>query len=317
MVDEIKPGETGFQPTAGAASRIDDRSIPPIADDRGPRRRRLFRRSAVYAFVAVAVLAGTGAVWFYGSRSGLWSDGGSPPLVQASSSPIKERPEQPGGMAVPDRDKEVYSTLRGAPPMQDRDETLMPPPEQPVMPPEPSGAGSAGVAGSIDLSRPEPSAAAEPPGPTPPMPESIAELPRSDESAVAPSLPPGEVRAPSLPSEPETALATPPATSADSAGSGRMARVAPGPEIPGRYTYRIQLGALRTASTARERWGKLRTAHPDLLGDLVPRFERADLGSRGIYYRLQVGPFMAKALAVSRCDELKKRNLGCFIVRER
>lgn len=288
----------------GAASRIDDSLMPPIPDDRGPRRRRLFRRGAIYAFVAVAILAGTGAVWFYGSESGMFSDSGEPPLVRAAGGPIKERPAQPGGMAVPDRDKEVYSTLRDAPPPPERAETLLPPPEEPVAPPEPPA--EAAVEGPAE--------------PVPPMPESIAALPSSEPSE---PMPPAQSEAMSpppaapepMPSEMETA-ATPPASAPAEPATGNFAAATPGPETPRRITYRIQLGALRDRSVARERWGKLRSAYPDLLGDLVPHFERADLGDRGIFYRLQVGPFTAKTLAVSRCEELKKRKLGCFIVRE-
>jgi hypothetical protein len=43
--------------------------------------------------------------------------------------------------------------------------------------------------------------------------------------------------------------------------------------------------------------------------------QRADLGARGIYYRIQVGPIADAAAAEHDCAELKRRGEGCIVVK--
>lgn len=80
-------------------------------------------------------------------------------------------------------------------------------------------------------------------------------------------------------------------------------------------TYKVQLAAYRGETDARACWETLKAAHPDLLVGLEPHFERADLGSDGIYYRVQVGAFENRNAAEAVCGELRSRNLSCFVVR--
>ena len=43
--------------------------------------------------------------------------------------------------------------------------------------------------------------------------------------------------------------------------------------------------------------------------------KRADLGDKGVFYRLQAGPLSDAAAAETLCGKLKQRNVGCLIVR--
>ncbi len=115
--------------------------------------------------------AGAGTWYFYGDRlERFWrgADAGIP-LVKADPGPAKVRPENPGGLRVPDRDKLVYDRIQGKSggpgqqggPPEKGAERLLPPPEQPL---------------------PKPTAAVKPPPespkPKPSMPEKlIAEPP--------------------------------------------------------------------------------------------------------------------------------------------
>ncbi len=94
------------------------------------------------------------------------------PLIRAEEGPFKKRPEDPGGMAVPNQDKLVYEMLTG----ESEGETferLLPPPEEPLPPPSP----------------PEPEAK---PPPEPPAPKAkLAPAPEAIESkAPATASPP-------------------------------------------------------------------------------------------------------------------------------
>ncbi|HEX3885570.1 MAG TPA: SPOR domain-containing protein [Stellaceae bacterium] len=49
------------------------------------------------------------------------------PLIKADPQPMKVKPDQPGGLVVPDRNMAIYTERQGGPPV----EKLLPPPEQP------------------------------------------------------------------------------------------------------------------------------------------------------------------------------------------
>jgi hypothetical protein len=43
------------------------------------------------------------------------------------------------------------------------------------------------------------------------------------------------------------------------------------------------------------------------------RIQRADLGARGVYYRIQIGPFASQGEAGQFCAQLKARSVDCFL----
>ena len=77
---------------------------------------------------------------------------------------------------------------------------------------------------------------------------------------------------------------------------------------------RIQLASLRSPDEARDEWQRLKRDNSDLLGKLTAVAVRADMGERGIYYRVEAGPLTDKAAAAKLCKALKERDLGCSLV---
>ena len=77
----------------------------------------------------------------------------------------------------------------------------------------------------------------------------------------------------------------------------------------------VQLASVRSPEAAREEWDRLKRENPDLLGKLTAIPVRADLGDKGVYYRIQAGPFADAAAAERICGELKRRNIGCILAR--
>ena len=51
-------------------------------------------------------------------------------------------------------------------------------------------------------------------------------------------------------------------------------------------------------------------AYPD---GKTPDVERADLGDKGIYYRLRLGPFASRDAAADYCLGLKDRGQDCIV----
>ena len=76
--------------------------------------------------------------------------------------------------------------------------------------------------------------------------------------------------------------------------------------------FGIQVASLRSEDSALSTWKSLVAAHPDLLGDLKVHVERADLGEKGVYYRLQAGSFASLGEARAICGKLKDVNVGCL-----
>ncbi|MDE2184428.1 MAG: SPOR domain-containing protein [Alphaproteobacteria bacterium] len=80
-------------------------------------------------------------------------------------------------------------------------------------------------------------------------------------------------------------------------------------------TYALQIGAYKSQEEAMAAWKSYRAKHGILLSGLGPDVQRADLGSKGIWYRLRVGGFADKAAATSLCDRLKAESGACFLVK--
>ena len=89
-----------------------------IGDDRldefaAPRRRW---PAAVLTAIVMALFAG--GLWFFyhqGARQSVVSGpGGEVPLIRADDRPMKIKPDQPGGMPVPDQNISVYEPKPGA-----------------------------------------------------------------------------------------------------------------------------------------------------------------------------------------------------------
>ena len=238
-----------------------------------PREREVASRfrgliAGLVAVVVVGVFAG--GLWF-AYQQGLRHGGGSTgaadvPLIRADERPTKVKPENPGGMEVPDRDKLIYTQKRPTV------EHLLPPPEKPM--PRPTAPSAAAPSGSPQPPLMTAAAGASNPGPQPQLQQPAGKLPAKAGSAPA--------------------TAAKPAAAQQTGGA------------------RIQLASVRSEEAARQEWDRIRRANPDLLGSASANFVRADLGDKGVFYRLQTAPI---ADAERVCGELKRRNIGCIIAR--
>lgn len=275
----------------------DDRVARSAYPGRGRRSRRLMT-----ALVAVAAVFGFGVILVYAYNKGR-QDGETrvPPVIQAQEGPTKIRPDTPGGMQVPDRDKEVFSRLEAETQAQ-KVERLLPPPEKPMAPPPPAAAPE-------KLPAAEPAAGGTGTGAV----HSVPMIPP------APGLPPSAkaIEPPTMPAPPEKA-ATPapsktPAKTAAKTASATPAKAAAKPAAKG--GWRVQISSLRSDDAARKAWASLSKKNADLLGKLSLTVERKDLGGgKGTYYRMQAGPLASRDAADALCGRLKQRKIGCLVV---
>ena len=82
-------------------------------------------------------------------------------------------------------------------------------------------------------------------------------------------------------------------------------------EVPSDPVW-IQLVSVPENVDAQEEWRRLRTAYGEIIGEFDPRIIRADLGDRGIFQRIRVGPFERNE-AVTIRDGLGEAGLSTVI----
>ena len=99
-------------------------------------------------------------------------------------------------------------------------------------------------------------------------------------------------------------------TAAVSQPSARPAAPATGSGTGG---YVVQLASQRSESEALASFRSLQAKFPNELGDRQPIIRRADLGSKGVFYRTMVGPFASAHEASQFCASYKAAGGQCVV----
>lgn len=77
----------------------------------------------------------------------------------------------------------------------------------------------------------------------------------------------------------------------------------------------VQLNSQRSEEAAKNAWTKYKSKHSSVLAKTTPVIQRADLGDKGIYFRLRLGGYDDRASAVQKCGQLKASGLSCYVVK--
>ncbi len=81
--------------------------------------------------------------------------------------------------------------------------------------------------------------------------------------------------------------------------------------------YVVQIASVRTRDDAERLWNELNQKfNAGLPRATYADIRRADLGDRGIFYRLRVAGLESKGSAEHLCDRLKSHNQACFVTRK-
>jgi sporulation related protein len=155
--------------------------------------------------------------------------------------------------------------------------------------------------------------ASPPETPTPQPTIAGTDVATADAAVVAPAAPVAEPP----PSSQPMASTEPAAPDVATPAPAQPAPVnaAPQPPATGAKGYRLQLGAMRTPESAQQEWDRLQHQYGDVLAKLAYAAPRVDLGNRGVFYRIQAGPLADAAAADRACSELKRRGVGCILVK--
>ena len=80
-------------------------------------------------------------------------------------------------------------------------------------------------------------------------------------------------------------------------------------------SFQVQLAAVRNKLAAQNEWKRLKMRHSEILGKLDSNIVRADLGAKGIYFRLRAGPLIDRGSATELCGALRKVKVNCLVIR--
>jgi hypothetical protein len=86
-------------------------------------------------------------------------------------------------------------------------------------------------------------------------------------------------------------------------------------EVSSGGAYAVQLASESSAAEAHASFQVLRSKFPNQLGGREPIVRRTDLGAKGVYYRLMVGPFASMEKAAGMCSTLKAAGCNCLVQR--
>lgn len=273
-----------------------------VYDDEPPPRSkpRNRRRKLAGAVVAVAALTGFAGIAWYATSESRRDPATVVPVIAADADPIKERPQDPGGLDIPNRGMEVFSRITPGKEPQ-KVERLLPPAETPV-------------------ARPAPEAARPPSGPLVPDAPAIKEREAMPASTVTPSGPsPAAAAEEEKPAREVTKAPVAAAVVPPKEAPKRAAQPAPPPAPKAAALagggWQVQLGASRQQAGANAAVKRLAAANKDLLGPLTTSVVRADLGAKGTYYRMRAGPLKDRTAAEELCRKLKARKVGCMVIK--
>lgn len=90
-------------------------------------------------------------------------------------------------------------------------------------------------------------------------------------------------------------------------------RAVAAPAVAGSYV--VQVTSQKSESEAEASYRALQARYPAVLGSRQPIIRRADLGSRGVFYRAQVGPFTSSEQANEFCSSLRNAGGQCIVQR--
>ena len=302
-----------YRPNESVAVRLDPSprpvayepdSIPPAPRDTLLSRVNRRRGQILTVMVSFAAVASFASVvwWAHNQDVRAGGKGLEPLVVQAPTTPTREKPANAGGLVPPNQDKEVFNRVApGAVAMQQ--EKLLSGPTVPKLPP--TGMPTPAAPKEAETAKtPTPLQASPSTAPTNPSPPPLTTA----------ALTPSGLPTPALPNPPPQ---TPPATQPQATQPTTEA----GPSIASLIDnisgpiggWRVQMASVKSEDVAKSTWARLQNAHGDVLANLRMQPVRVDLGERGVWYRVQAGPLEEKQ-AHSVCGTLKGRKSDCVVV---
>jgi cell division septation protein DedD len=303
------------------------------------------RKKLMAAVLIGAVVTGGGLAYVYKSN-GPGDD--SPSVIAADTRPVKEEPEEPGGRDFPNGNKLIYDRLGGAAQEGDGGGARL----ASGGPSERSAPGVITTGGTLEerienalkAQRDEEPTGSNRKAGSPDAPRTVRTVtygPDGTQQAIEPKT--QRIAANTSADVSSGIVVTTTPTSSDSglgsqdsdtdaeaqapqaapARQARVAAVAPpaqpaaAPQISesagGSGNFFVQIAARNDQDAAMQAFASLQQKYAGALGNHSPSVRKVDLGEKGVWYRLLVGPVETKGEADQLCEQLKTAGMkSCF-----
>ncbi len=292
-----------------------DRPEPPrlVAPETGYFGRSLKIFTGIFSLIVFSAI-----VWYAYSQGKLVGGEESAPIISAEKSPVRVRPENPGGLQVPYQDKLIFQKQNQAFDAQSKSvENLLPRPEEPhptavkqdspdknqdlnnVTAPQLKSSNLEMPDQTRNNGKPKELIASNIKTPNNPKPESNTDRKNNPSGAVKDfSVRNEQLLSRLLPSK-----------------NNKRKKLADGKSLQksSQVNFRIQIASFRKESSARLSWKRLQKLYNSLLGPLVLTIEKTVIKGKGVFYRTQGGPLTEKQ-ARKICKKLLKLKQGCLVV---
>lgn len=262
------------------------------------------------------------------------------PLIKANTQDVRSRPEDEGGMQIDNQDSTIFNVLKDKEPSVPKVENLLANNdveiidrskivEEPINLNDPQAVREAMIRKAEEHARAVQESDALPEAGTFPEPKSedttpeetldyvrsvldrpapITEKPAT-EKTIHPVTKPTSKPTPKTPPKIEKIVEKIPEKIVETPKTVVKSMPATGPQ---RY---VQLGSFKSQTAAQDQWAKMKKEFPGLFDGLTLRVQRADLGAKGVYYRVQAGS-VAQSKAAEICTAVNaKRSGGCMAVK--
>ena len=229
----------------------------------------------------------SGLVWFALNQGDLIGERQDLPLVKAENSPIRVKPDNPGGLEVPNRDRLILKNLETANPSKlGVPEKLIPRAESPIF-----------------TNNKEPSLAA-------PDNEKISKdkgVEQKQEKIKTSKL----KRKSSELKESEGFNKG----QDEKKQKNKQLTIETKQEVISKAaTHRVQLASLAKQKAADKFWKQMKKKHPTLFGEMLGRVVKIKLKSKGTFYRVQ-GDAISRNTAEKICKIMKTKKQACLVVK--
>ncbi len=248
--------------------------------------------------IALFVLAAfAGVVWLAYTQGVQRGRADAPREIAALPGPAKVAADNSPDSGTPFKGLKIYS--QPAPADEEADQESAPPPSNPMAQAPTQNTPAAAAPKSVRTALPPPAEL---------RPTTVAKTAEAPPTALTKTAPPKAVKVVEAPPVAAEKSAPPPA---ETKAAPPPAEAAPAATTSGGYV--LQIGAYKSEAEANGAWQAYQTKHATLLSGYSSNVKRADLGPKGVWYRLRIGGFADKDVAVALCDRLKADSGACFL----
>jgi SPOR domain len=221
------------------------------------------------------------------------------PVLTAENGPARIAPQNPGGAEQPYKGFKIY--------------------EKPTLPDDNANNNSSAVTPAPAPAKATPVAESAPVATRAPVPQSnilrpsVREAPTtSSASKVAAAAPaPATGKPASVPAKPAPA----PVSTKTAVVIPKQAPVSPAPIAAPKSSgaFVLQIGSYKSHAQADAAWKAYKAKHADLVASSSDEIQQANLGGKGIWYRLRITGFRSEVAASAMCSLLKADGGSCIL----